>query len=59
MAFKNRRSASEDEVTDLLKKILIVQLFQLDVPQVLIAKKLRLSPNAVNDLLKGIKKGKG
>ena len=45
-----------DELADLLKKLLVVQLFQLGVPQAQIAKKVKLSINVVNDLLKGIKK---
>lgn len=58
MAKRKQSAARENEVADLLKKILILELFQLDVPQVVIAKKMKLSPNAVNDFLKGIKKNK-
>ncbi len=56
MRTKSRPSKSDSELTDLLKKILAVQLFQLGVPQVIICKRVGLSINAVNDLLKGIKK---
>jgi hypothetical protein len=53
---KKQAAAANDEATDLLKKILVIQLFQLDVPQAAITKKVKLSINVVNDLLKGIKK---
>ncbi len=56
MAEKKVISGSESELADLLKKILIVQLFQLGVPQSAIAKKVKLRANVVNALLKGIKK---
>lgn len=56
MAAKKRSSGDTSEIADLLKKNLVLQLFQLDVSQATIARKLKLSVNVVNDLLKGIKK---
>jgi DNA-binding transcriptional regulator LsrR (DeoR family) len=53
---KKNVSEPDDEIADLLKKILVVQLFQLGLPQAAIAKRVRLSINVVNALLKGIKK---
>jgi hypothetical protein len=42
------------EMNDLLKKMLILQLFQMGVPQVKIAKKLTMDVGVVNRFLKGI-----
>jgi hypothetical protein len=53
---KSQPSSSDDELVDLLKKLLALQLFQLGVPQVTIKERVGLSINVVNDLLKGIKK---
>jgi hypothetical protein len=44
------------EVRHLLKKSLVLQLFELSVPQGDIAKKLKVEIRFVNDFLKGIKK---
>lgn len=46
------------EVRETLKSILVLELFKLNVPQVEIAKKLRMDLNAMNAFLKGIKKDK-
>jgi DNA-binding CsgD family transcriptional regulator len=51
-----KKLTPEEEIQDLLKKLLVLQLFQLNVSQSLIAKKLKIDINAVNELLKGIKK---
>lgn len=48
------RTSSED--TELLKKLLILELFKLKVPQNNIARKLKINVATVNALLKGIKK---
>ena len=56
MGSKKNVSGSDVELADLLKKILAVQLFQLGLPQADIAKRVKLSINVVNGLLKGIKK---
>lgn len=53
---KSNKSIADDELADLLKKVLAVQLFQLRLPQAAIAKRTKLSINVVNELLKGIKK---
>ena len=44
------------ETVDLLKKLLVLQLYQLGVPQAAIGKRVKLSINVVNALLKGIKR---
>ena len=54
---KPNRDPLED-VRETLKSILVLELFKLNVPQVEIAKKLRMDLNAVNAFLKGIKKDK-
>lgn len=54
---KQNRDPLED-VRETLKSILVLELFKLNVPQVEIAKKLRMDLNAVNAFLKGIKKDK-
>jgi len=54
---KQNRDPLED-VRETLKSILVLELFKLNVPQVDIAKKLRMDLNAVNAFLKGIKKDK-
>lgn len=54
---KQNRDPLED-VRETLKNILVLELFKLNVPQVDIAKKLRMDLNAVNAFLKGIKKDK-
>jgi len=50
---------ANSEATSLLKKLLILQLFGLGVPQGDISKKLRMSINTVNEFLRGIKKKNG
>ena len=45
-----------EEVRELLRKLLILELFKSRVPQVDIAKKLRMNLNDVNNFLKGIRK---
>ena len=44
------------EVTNLLKKLIILHLHELGVAQGTIAKKLKMDIRPVNDFLKGIKK---
>jgi DNA-binding CsgD family transcriptional regulator len=44
------------EVSNLLRKLLALQLFAAGVSQGAIAKKLKMNINSVNELLKGIKK---
>ncbi len=56
---KNQAAAPNDEVTNLLKKLLVLQLFEMEVPQAEIGKKLRMNLPAVNAFLKGIKKKDG
>ena len=43
------------EVTTLLKRLTILQMFQLGVAQGVIAKKLKVDVHFVNDFLKGIR----
>lgn len=45
-----------DEVKDLLRKQLLLDLFKLDLSQAEIAKRLRMDTHTVNGFLKGIKK---
>lgn len=45
-----------DEVEDLLKKFLVLELFKMNVSQADIGKKLRMRLAAVNDFCKGIEK---
>jgi hypothetical protein len=52
----SRKSIADNELSDLLKKVLAIQLFQLGLPQAAIAKRVKLSINVVNELLKGIKR---
>jgi DNA-binding transcriptional regulator LsrR (DeoR family) len=56
MAPKKSVPKNDNEVADLLKKVLAVQLFELGVPQAVIAKRVKISINVVNDLVKGIKR---
>jgi hypothetical protein len=56
MTPSKKTSTPEAETQDLLKKLLVLQLFQLDVPQTVIAKKLKVNTIFVNEFLKGIKK---
>lgn len=45
---------SNSELVGLVKRLLILQLFQMGVPQVKIAKKLTMDIGIVNRFLKGI-----
>lgn len=56
MTKKKQTMEPIDEVRDLMKKLLILNLFEMNVPQVEISKKLRMDLNAVNEFLKGLKK---
>jgi hypothetical protein len=56
MAIHNSDSELQAELVTLLKKQLVLRLFELNVPQVQIAKKLKINIVAVNSFLKGIKK---
>ncbi len=47
------------EIRSLLKKLLILRLFELGVPQGVIAKKMKMDIKAVNEFLKGIKRANG
>lgn len=51
-----QKRPEENELTDLLKKILILELFQLGVPQGEIGKKVKMQTKAVNNFLKSVKK---
>lgn len=55
---KNTKSTTEERESDgaLLKKLLILELFKLGVPQTEIGKKLRTDITTVNTFLKGVKK---
>mgnify|MGYP001595125667 CR=1 FL=1 len=55
---KNPKSTNEarEADVDLLKKLLILELFKLGVPQVEIGKKVKMNITSVNALLKGAKK---
>ncbi len=57
MAKKNTKPTEDRESdSNLIKKLLILELFKLGVPQVDIGKKLRVDTHTVNDFLKGVKK---
>lgn len=56
MAKKKQSSDPTEETRDLMRKLLMLELFKTNVPQVDIAKKLRMDLNSVNEFLKGIKK---
>jgi hypothetical protein len=49
-------SDPQAELPNLLKKLLMLNLFALGVPQAEIAKKLRIDIHAVNSFLQGVKK---
>lgn len=56
---KNKKPIDKiDEINDSLKKILILKMFEMNVPQVEIAKRVHTDLNAVNSFLKGINKQK-
>lgn len=56
MTSTKQGAESNAEIPNLLKKSLALQLFEVNVPQAAIAKKLKMDLNAVNRFLKGIKK---
>lgn len=56
MAKKKQNIDPIVEVKDLIKKQLMLELFNLNLSQGEIAKKLRMDVHAVNDFLKGLKK---
>ena len=58
MKKKNSGVDPTDEVKDLLRKSLVLHLFEMDLPQVEIARRLKMNLNTVNEFLKGIKKAK-
>ena len=45
-----------EELSGLLKKVLVLKLFEMGVPQGDIGKKLKMDIRAVNGFLKGIKR---
>jgi hypothetical protein len=47
---------TEENEGMLIKKLLILELFKLGVPQTEIGKKLKTDIHAVNNFLKGVKK---
>jgi len=54
---KNKKTVQPiDEVRDLLKKFLILELFKMGTTQAEIGKKVRMDLAAVNTFLKSIKK---
>lgn len=55
MRKETRVGPSETDVCDLLKKLLVLQLFQLGLSQAEIGKRVRLDIHAVNGLLKGVR----
>jgi len=58
MARKKQTNDPNAELQNLLRKLLVLQLFAMGVSQGGIAKKLKMNLNSVNDFLKGIKKTK-
>jgi hypothetical protein len=52
-----KRRAEEENTIDLLQKMLVFQLYALEVPQGRIAKTVGRQKAWVNDLLKAIPKG--
>jgi len=58
MALKKQTNDPNAELQNLLRKLLVLQLFAMGVSQGGIAKKLKMNLNSVNDFLKGIKKTK-
>jgi hypothetical protein len=49
-------ASADNETAELLKKVLALEMFKLGVPQSVIAKRVKLSINTINALLKGIKR---
>jgi hypothetical protein len=56
MARNKRIIEPMDEVIDLLKKLLILELFKMNVPQAEIGKRLGIATGSVNKMLKGVSK---
>lgn len=56
MAPKKQSTDPNAEIIELLKKGLVLQLFEMGVSQEEIGKKLKMQKLAVNNVLKGIKK---
>lgn len=56
MAGPRQRDEPNAEIRALLKKLLILQLFELGVSQGDISKKVRIDVHAVNEFLRGVKK---
>ena len=59
MAPKAQADDPNAEVRNLLKKLLILRLFELRVSQGDIAKKLKVDVHTVNEFLKGVKRADG
>ena len=59
MAGRKQTDDPNSEIRNLLKKTLILRLFELGVSQGDISKKLRIDVHAVNEFLRGIKKRSG
>lgn len=51
------RNINQDELKDLLRKLLVLELFNLNVSHLDISRKLKINKNSVTEFLKGIKKG--
>ncbi len=47
-----------EEITTLLRYLVVIELSKLSMPQGVIAKHLHISKSTVNDMLKGAKKEK-
>jgi hypothetical protein len=56
MAPRTQPDDPATEIRNLLKKVLILRLFELRVSQGEIAKKLKLDIHTVNEFLKGVKR---
>ena len=57
MANKKKQNTDPiEEIKDLIKKQLVLDLFALNLSQGDIAKRLRMDIHSVNDFLKGLKK---
>ena len=55
---KNKKILQDpiSELNDSIKRLLVLELFKLNVPQLEIAKKLHIDINFVNNFLKGAKR---
>jgi DNA-binding CsgD family transcriptional regulator len=56
MAGKKQGTDNNEEIKELIKKQLVLNLYALNLPQGEIAKRLHMDTHAVNSFLKGIKK---